>query len=137
MNDRLVQDGEFSFCDSIGCPNAFRAFTAWSGMAFDQARGRWWLPAGGGHADYGGNEIYLYDFAANDWARITNPQPLTGPFMRDGDKDGTMDECRMPASGPPSSHLYDGAIYVPSTDEVLVLGTSGLLPRLDVVRLAR
>jgi hypothetical protein len=122
--DTLVANGDFPFCDAIGCFKAKNAFLAWVGMAFDESRGRWWNPAGGGHADYGGNEIYQFDFRTLSWSRLTDPMPLTGDFMTDPNKDGVMDKCPLPASGPPATHTYDGVTYVPSTDEILLLGTA-------------
>ena len=119
----LVQKDEFPFCADIACFKAKNAFLAWVGMAFDEHRGRWWNPAGGGHADYGGNEIYQFDFQSLTWTRLTDPSPLTGAFLTDLDKDGTLDACPSPTSGPPATHSYDGSLYVPSKDEVLVAGT--------------
>ena len=123
IGDVLVGDGEFPFCADIACRDAVRGFTAWVGMAFDEVNGRWWNAAGGGHADYGGNEIYLFDFRTFGWHRVTNPAPLTGPFMVDENDDGVADACPSPATGAPASHTYDGSLYVPSTDEILVVGT--------------
>jgi hypothetical protein len=105
-------------------------------MAFDSERGRWWNPAGGGHADYGGNEIYMYDFRTLSWDRVTNPSPLTGAFMTDEDGDGILEACPAPAAGPPATHQYDGSLYVPSRDEILLVGTvpfcKGAMGKADV-----
>lgn len=52
-----------------------RVFTAWNGGVFAPSLGAlgslvYW---GGGHQDYGGNEVYRYDFSSRLHTRLTNP----------------------------------------------------------------
>ena len=47
---------------------------SWSGGAYDSLRDRL-IVWGGGHNDYGGNEIYTFDLASLSWARIWGPSP--------------------------------------------------------------
>lgn len=113
--DVLVQADEFPFCNQIGCFKSQNAFLAWNGAAFDEDGGRWWFH-GGGHADYGGNEIYEYNFAALDWVRLTDPSPL-GPPAQPG--------CQTPNTplvGPSAMHTYDGAIYIKHRNELFITG---------------
>ena len=123
IGDVLVGKTEFPFCSDIKCFSAKNAFLAWVGMAFDEANGYWWNLAGGGHADYGGNEVYRFDFSQLSWTRRIDPQPLTGRFLTDTDGDSVNDSCPAPQSGPPSTHSYDGQIYVPVTNEVVLAST--------------
>src|SRR3546814_1403457 len=85
LSSYLVRDDEFAFCNEIKCHRSSAVLGAWNGGAFDRARGEFRVH-GGGHADYGGNEVYAFDFATLTWTRETNPQPLRGPFMRDDRK---------------------------------------------------
>ena len=45
---------------------------AWSGGAYDTKRDRL-IIWGGGHGDYGGNEMYAFDVNALSWSRIWGP----------------------------------------------------------------
>ncbi len=99
----------------IKCESAASAVYAWNGGAFDHSTQVLYLPAGGGHADYGGNEIYTIDFNTRKAARIGDPQPLTGPDMVKG--------CPRPIQGPPAVHSYDGVLWVPATGEIMLFGS--------------
>jgi hypothetical protein len=120
----LVRSDEFAFCGQIDCARSSNVLDAWNGGAFDSVRGEFRVH-GGGHADYGGNEIYLFDFSTLKWTRETEPQPLTGPLMGDNDGDGSADSCPTPAIGPPAMHTYQGFLYVPKIDRYWLLGTAG------------
>ena len=56
------------------------AFSAWSGGAFapDLGRSGSIVHTGGGHGDYGGNEVYRFDFQTRLWARLTEPHAYGG-----------------------------------------------------------
>lgn len=120
----LVRDGEFGFCEEIKCNRATAVIGAWNGGALDRGRGEFRVH-GGGHADYGGNEVYVFNFSTLNWRRETDPQPLTGPFQRDTNGDGTADACPTPAAGPPATHTYQGFLYVPKIDRYWLFGTVG------------
>lgn len=120
----LVRKGEFDFCDQIKCDHSGAVLGAWNGGAFDAERGEFRVH-GGGHADYGGNEVYAFDFSTLQWTRETDPQPLTGPFMRDSDRNGVAEACPAPAAGPPATHTYQGFLYVPKIDRYWLFGTVG------------
>jgi hypothetical protein len=118
----LVGKNEFDFCADIKCHRSAAVLGAWNGAAFDNARGELRLH-GGGHADYGGNEVYAFNVSRLSWVRETDPQPLTGHFLRDTNRDGNPDSCRAPASGPPATHTYQGFLYVPKIDRYWLFGT--------------
>lgn len=93
-----------------------RAVTdAWGGAAFDPTRGVLVI-TGGGHADYGGNEVYEFDLASRHWRRATDPSPMreVGP--------GRFEVLGEPA--PVSSHSYDGLQWVPTLDGIFKFGGS-------------
>jgi len=62
-------------CDTIGIcpPGRFRSIVGgWSGAVFDTRRQRLVI-FGGGHADYGGEELYAFDLDTLSWQRLTTP----------------------------------------------------------------
>lgn len=83
---------------------------AWGGAAYDTKRRRLIL-AGGGHGDYGGNEVYAFDLDRLEWSRLTEPSALDA---EDDTTDGT----------PVARHTYDGMEYLPDLDRVLMFGGS-------------
>lgn len=46
--------------------------SAWNGAAFDSQRLKMYFH-GGGHRDYGGNEVYELDLLLGRWTRLTDP----------------------------------------------------------------
>jgi hypothetical protein len=86
---------------------------AWSGAALDTSRSRL-LVWGGGHNDYGGNEIYAFDVGALKWLRLTDPSANPANCM-DANSDGT----------PSARHTYDGLAYISHADQFF--GSGGAL----------
>jgi hypothetical protein len=71
---------------------------------------------GGGHGDYGGNEVYAYGPLASDsptWSRIIDP---TVPGIDDTGRSGGY---------PVSRHSYDTMVYLPTTNQMLCIGAPG------------
>jgi hypothetical protein len=63
---------------SPGGNTGFRAIiTAWSGGSYDSVKDRL-IVWGGGHADYAGNELYVFDLNTLKWARLTDPSTPSG-----------------------------------------------------------
>lgn len=91
----------------------------WSGGAYDTKRERL-IVWGGGHGDYGGNEIYVFDVATLKWARLNDPSPDPGGEDTDGDR-------RLADGTPGSRHTYDYLEYIPDPiDRFFVGGGSGV-----------
>jgi hypothetical protein len=67
---------------------------------------------GGGHADYGGNELYAFDAIKLAWQRLTDPYPNPKTDDSDENPDGT----------PQSRHTYGGLAYLADCDRFFVLG---------------
>jgi hypothetical protein len=87
--------------------------STWGGAAFDTKRNML-LVTGGGHNDYGGNEVYHFRLDTLKWERATNPSPMrpigNGQFeVADG------------SQAPISFHSYDGLVYVPPIDRMFAL----------------
>jgi hypothetical protein len=90
---------------------------AWSGGALDSTRSRL-IVWGGGHNDYGGNEIYVFDVNILTWSRTWGPSsnipPLYGSTCSNTYSDGN----------PVSRHTYGGLSYLPATDRFWINGGS-------------
>jgi len=85
---------------------------AWSGGTYDTKRDRLILH-GGGHGDYAGNELYVFDVNTFKWSRPWGPSkevPNIG-LQPDG-----LDV--YPDGSPASVHTYDGVVYLPVQDKL-------------------
>jgi len=110
-----VQKGFADKCDNgetewhlvMGCAGLI---AAWSGGVWDPKH-RQMLLWGGGHADYGGNEVYAFSTRTFEWERLTEPSP--GPYNQDPLADGK----------PVSRHTYDGLTWM--DDQGLMLARGG------------
>ena len=99
--------------------------TAWNSAAFDEENLLLYF-FGGGHADYGGNEVYRFDLKKGEWKRLTDPSPLDQLYVL-LDSDARKDKpwrrlCWMPnpEKVPGSSHTYDGIIFSKKTKTVFL-----------------
>lgn len=90
--------------------------TAWNGAAWDENCGYF---LGGGHADYGGNEVYTYCWAGK---KPLQWEVLMPPSKADPDDHSP---CPRPKEGPRAYHTYDGLTYVPDTKSVFIWGSVG------------
>ena len=86
---------------------------AWSSAAFDTKR-NCLLVTGGGHNDYGGNEVYK--FCLNDlrWTRLTDPTVFPNRAPAHQNSDGS----------PISRHTYGGLAYLAAHDRFFVFDGS-------------
>jgi hypothetical protein len=72
---------------------------------------------GGGHNDYGGNEIYAFDVGKLSWSRYWGPSPNIPST------NGSCNETYSDGN-PASRHTYDGVEYLPNVDRLWVNGGS-------------
>jgi hypothetical protein len=88
---------------------------AYSGFAWDSRRGDL-IIYGGGHANYGGNDVYRWHGTTLKWERASLPSDVTTldpiPWL-------TVDG---PNASPMSEHTYDNNIYLPIVDRFLTFG---------------
>jgi len=89
---------------------------AWNGGAFASRYGTSGalIVAGGGHADYYGNEVYAFDLASRRWQRLTNPYASPSFPVEDG---------IWPDGTPSVSHTYDQVDYHPGTNSFVMMKT--------------
>jgi hypothetical protein len=90
---------------------------AWSSFAWDSTRNELIL-WGGGHANYGGNEVYTWKTSTLEWARASLPsaiQHIAGTANGFQTVDG-------PLYSPISAHTYDNQEYLPVVDRFVTLG---------------
>lgn len=92
---------------------------SWCGGVWDEATGTWWMPLGGGHTDYGGNEPYRIqiDAEAPAWVRVRAPTGATGNegTTRDGlEATGVYFDGRLRAV-----HSYNNHTFVPGLGPVV------------------
>jgi hypothetical protein len=92
--------------------------SAWSGGAFDTRRDRLIL-WGGGHTDYAGNEIYVFDIATLKWKRVNDPSSDVG---------GVESSGLYPDGKPRSRHTYNSVQYLPTLDRFCAFGGVGYYP---------
>jgi hypothetical protein len=93
--------------DSYKFPGAI--VKAWSSFGWDTSGGKLLL-WGGGHANYVGNEMYLWDGATGKWERGSLPSKIDAKgFVIGGD-------------APQSAHTYDNNIYLPVNNMFLTFG---------------
>ena len=89
---------------------------AWSSFAWDSTRGDLLL-YGGGHANYGGNDVYRWRSASLLWQRAALPSQISPvPGILYG----------MPVDGadhaPASMHTYDNTLFLPLMDRFITFG---------------
>ncbi|HNP37823.1 MAG TPA: hypothetical protein PKK10_18425, partial [Woeseiaceae bacterium] len=86
---------------------------AWSGGAYDSVRDRL-IVWGGGHCDYAGNEIYVFDIETSVWTRLTEPSTQIVEGV-----------SHYPDGLPSSRHTYDSLSFVPETGEFVSIASGG------------
>jgi hypothetical protein len=93
---------------------------AWNSAAFDR-KNRILYFFGGGHADYGGNEVYRFELDNGKWRRLTDPSTLDHLFVATDyhkrPKKPWRRLCWAPDTRrlPGSTHTYDGLIFSHTT----------------------
>lgn len=80
---------------------------AWCGAALDQTNLIYYVPPGGGHDDYDGNEHYAFDMVATArlWKRLRNPSAATGGH------EGTNALADWADGNPRPIHSYNSQVF--------------------------
>ena len=94
---------------------------AWCGACFDDNGSVLWLPLGGGHGDYAGNEPYKIDLSENSptWEMVRPPSGAIGNqiVLDDGQEaTGLYSDGRLRAV-----HSYNKPVYVPQIGPVMTV----------------
>jgi hypothetical protein len=103
---------------------------AWNTAVLDTKR-NWLWTWGGGHLNYAGNELYIYNLNNSPWTvtRMNNPADW-GPAGMAGASNCVSvfgwGECATDGS-PLSRHLWYGMVYMPVSDKIVAIG-GGLAP---------
>jgi len=88
---------------------------SWDGAVLDTKRDQL-IIFGGGHNDYGGNELYSFDLRTLRWTRLTDPKVFPNRVDQDyKNSDGT----------PISRHTYGGLAYIAHLDKLFAFGGAG------------
>lgn len=100
--------------------------SAWCGACFDEATDTLWIPIGGGHGDYAGNEPYRIrlDQDRPTWQMLRPPSgsiPLGLITLNDG-----KHSSGVYADGRPRPiHTYNGLVYVPGHGPIVPIKGAG------------
>jgi hypothetical protein len=83
---------------------------AWNGGALDPETNRLYL-WGGGHEDYGGNEVYCFDLEAMRWTRVNDPSPV-----KEWLPSGSLAQAyAIMQDGPTAVHTYGNLAWAGNT----------------------
>lgn len=127
-----VPPGSWTSCGTAPIPlvkDGIRGMTgprsvirAWNGAAFDAATETMYF-TGGGHADYGGSEIYAFDAPRLAW-RLEKPH--TGNLILLESGPAGRCEFRYDDGTPSARHTYDGILFFDG--KIVVAGGSFFCP---------
>lgn len=96
-------------------PTPAKIITAWSSFTWDSNRGNLML-YGGGHANYRGNEVYLWRAATQRWERASLPSEMRQDAL------GNWNAIDSADAAPASAHTYDNTLFFPVIDRMVVMG---------------
>lgn len=96
----------------VGSQNAIIA--CWSGFAWDSSRSRLAI-FGGGHANYAGNDVFIFDMFTRQWKLGFYPTEVKNSAAGFETVDGTL-------KTPMSSHTYGNNNYLPLLDKFITFG---------------
>ncbi len=88
---------------------------AWSSFGWDSKRSALFL-YGGGHANYRGNDTYIWRASTQRWERASLPSEMTPT------SEGTWNPMDGADKAPASAHTYDTTVFLPLLDRMVVLG---------------
>ncbi len=98
-----------------GNPAPSKVIAAWSSFAWDSNRGNLLL-YGGGHANYRGNEVYIWRGSTRRWERGSLPSAMMQDSL------GNWNAVDSADRAPASAHTYDNTLFFPALDRMVVLG---------------
>lgn len=119
LSENVLED--VSPCPDGDCPyrgnsGVSAVMGAWCGAAFATGWGTLGglVVHGGGHQDYYGSEVYVFDVGTRRWERVSDPF------------DGGTADCdptygSYPDGSPCPGHTYDGVEYDPTSNSFIVL----------------
>ncbi|MEZ4270393.1 MAG: hypothetical protein R3C68_02805 [Myxococcota bacterium] len=123
LNDVVATcDGGSTGCRWTGSTGPSSIMSAWCGGAFATAWGSsgGLIAYGGGHQDYFGNEVYIFDIETRLWQRLSDPYD-------DGVTNPTINACSStgsyPDGSPCATHTYDGVDYHPASNSFVVFNS--------------
>jgi hypothetical protein len=96
-------------------PTPSKIILAWSSFAWDSNRATLLL-YGGGHANYSGNDVYLWRASTQRWERASLPSQVIQDSL------GIRNAIDGADKAPASAHTYDNTLFFPRIDRMLVLG---------------
>jgi hypothetical protein len=96
-------------------PDPSRIILAWSSFAWDPNRAALIL-YGGGHANYRGNDTYIWRASTRMWERASLPSEMVQTSL------GYWNAIDGVANAPASAHTYDNTIFLPILDRMAVFG---------------
>ena len=118
-HQQIVLDQQSAdFWGILGPQSVFRA---WNTAAYDKNTNTLYFH-GGGHSDYGGNEVYAYDIDNYTWHRITDPSPLVETEQH---SKAVSYQVEIPVTGPISAHTYDMFAWNPDTQSIWTTSAHG------------
>ncbi len=98
-----------------GNGNPRSVIQAWGAATWDSNRNDY-IFTGGGHANYGGNEVYRWSSTTLEWERASLPSEIVNI---EGSQYETIDGYE---STPISSHLYDNLEFLDGADRMVSFG---------------
>jgi hypothetical protein len=99
----------------LGNPTPAKIILAWSSFAWDSNRGNLML-YGGGHANYRGNDTYLWRGSTQMWERASLPSEMVQDSL------GNWNAVDSADKAPASAHTYDNTLFFPVADRLVVFG---------------
>jgi Bacterial Ig domain len=111
-----IPDSKIRSVVPSGLWNPVSIIDAWNSGTYDTKRDRY-LVMGGGHNNYGGNELYAFDINTLKWSRIWGPSTVVPA------QGGSCNET-YPDGNPSSRHTYDAVEYIPGLDRLWIHGGS-------------
>jgi hypothetical protein len=96
---------------------------AWASMAWDSTQGQLML-WGGGHANYMGNDMYLWSGVNGTWQRGSLPSAITGPHVALDNSGWTSANHYFVTdnAAPQSAHTYDNNVYLRQNNLFMTFG---------------